>query len=473
MALFAHYSCASATSPMLRAFDPEVDGKADANAAVRYRVVSGERICGWSCDTTSPHYERDKHLCPAECVGGRLLPRAARPTHKKRKKKAMERLDEVCPGPAPATPAPALPLGRRPHCSDGADVLNRAGVFLFVGVQSGPRHQGRRSSIRRSWMRWDNVGRTALVCFILGRRGLGPESLAELDAEAAAHGDIFWLPNATDEGVPTLKGYAYWSAAARLLPPPGATAGIAHVAKVDDDAFLHLPNLESDLRRLHCAPHLHYGHLAFTGYNPAVWRMCGWSWQPYGANYAREECAANGAYPPFPFMNGALELLSTPLVRYIATEPRVLDFVGRAERAIASRKAAGFSMTSYARADKGPRVWRQNEDIALGFWLSRAELAGQFNVTWVRVNDRAINMACISTKGMYQRPRDDSVIVHFLKKPAGVRYVWGLLHDRVAHTSDNCTRYVWYDNCEGQQRDVAYCKAHPEPPPAADGAVGR
>ena len=81
-------------------------------------------------------------------------------------------------------------------------------------------------------------------------------------------------------------------------------------------------------------------------------------------------------------------------------------------------------------------------------------------MSWVRVNDRAINMACVSTKGMYQRPRDDTVIVHFLKKPAGVRYVWGLLHDRLPHTTENCTRCVWYDNCEGAQARAPYCRSH-------------
>lgn len=42
-----------------------------------------------------------------------------------------------------------------------------------------------------------------------------------------------------------------------------------------------------------------------------------------GANYRKERCADKGAYPPFPFMNGALELLSAPLVRYVGTSPEV------------------------------------------------------------------------------------------------------------------------------------------------------
>lgn len=53
---------------------------------------------------------------------------------------------------------------------------------------------------------------------------------------------------------------------------------------------------------------------------------------------------------------------------------------------------------------EGPRVWHQNEDVALGWWLSKGVLAGALNVIWVRVNDRIINMACSATLGGYQRP---------------------------------------------------------------------
>ena len=77
------------------------------------------------------------------------------------------------------------------------------------------------------------------------------------------------------------------------------------------------------MQRLHCASHLHYGSMGYTGYDPSIWKLCGWSWQPGGANYRKERCAAKGAYPPFPFMNGALELLSAPIVRYVGTSPEV------------------------------------------------------------------------------------------------------------------------------------------------------
>ena len=108
--------------------------------------------------------------------------------------------------------------------------LTAAGVFLLVGVQSGPseRHLARRNAIRHSWIRWENVGRTVLVCFLLGRRELRPGALRRLEAEAAENGDVLWLTNATDEGVPTLKGYEWWRTAASL-PAWASSAWARHM----------------------------------------------------------------------------------------------------------------------------------------------------------------------------------------------------------------------------------------------------
>ena len=65
----------------------------------------------------------------------------------------------------------------------------------------------------------------------------------------------------------------------------GAADADALERKVDDDSFLHLGNLYADMRRLHCVSHLHYGSMGFTGYDPSIWRMCGWSWNTRGFNF--------------------------------------------------------------------------------------------------------------------------------------------------------------------------------------------
>ena len=43
-------------------------------------------------------------------------------------------------------------------------------------------------------------------------------------------------------------------------------------------------------------PHLHYGNMAFSGYDPSIWKKCGFSWQPTAAAFKRDRCAECGAY---------------------------------------------------------------------------------------------------------------------------------------------------------------------------------
>ena len=72
---------------MLRPYDRAIDGRYDADEALRYRIVQGERISGWSCDPTGPYYAEDKHLCPAECRGNYYDPKL-----RANKRKKFERM---------------------------------------------------------------------------------------------------------------------------------------------------------------------------------------------------------------------------------------------------------------------------------------------------------------------------------------------------------------------------------------------
>lgn len=163
------------------------------------------------------------------------------------------------------------------------------------------------------------------------------------------------------------------------------------------------------------------------------------------------------------YANGVLEVLAEDLVRYVASSDAVADFVSRPSVPLdatagggsatwstaPSANASGALSGARARAAGAVRLsdGRQGEDVALGFWLSapvlRATAGAPPNVTYVRVNDRASNMACLSTSGLYQRPQNDSVAIHFLKRPSAMQYVWRLLHDRQPHESKACARAVW------------------------------
>ena len=134
-------------------------------------------------------------------------------------------------------------VGRRATCADDGPALAAVGVRLLVGVLIDPSNCARREAIRRTWMRWAGVGRRSLVCFVFGRKGLPAAMLASLDAEAAAHGDILWLPRTTDGCFLSIsKVHDWWRAAAALQDPgEGRRATLTHAAKVDDPARHSFP----------------------------------------------------------------------------------------------------------------------------------------------------------------------------------------------------------------------------------------
>jgi len=59
----------------------------------------------------------------------------------------------------------------------------------------------------------------------------------------------------------------------------------------------------------------------------------------------------------------------------------------------------------------------------------------------------AHNMACISPRGLYRRPSNHSIAVHFLKTVSAMRYVAAVLrsaaHGAPLHSRECCARMVW------------------------------
>lgn len=236
---------------------------------------------------------------------------------------------------------PLLPMSQHARCDLRGGRLAEHGVRLLLGVMTAPSNTVRREAIRASWARWP--GRSTLVCFVIGLRGLPPSARAALDAEAAAHADLVMLPDVEDQcHVSIAKAHGWWGWAAE--------SGVAHVGRADDDSFLHLPNLEADLAALACHRHLAYGVLASVGYNPEAFRKCGFSWRG-DYNWRRYGCGATGAHEPTPFPSGALQILSHPLAATIVGAADVHAFVSRATSTI------------------DLLAWDKTEDVALGFML--------------------------------------------------------------------------------------------------------
>ena len=348
---------------------------------------------------------------------------------------------------------PTIERAAREHRATCADL--RAGrtsalkgVRPVIGITSSPELYGqhRRDGIRSTWLRYPAIGSSAVACFVVGRQGLKPRQLKRLEQENAQHDDIIWLKDVLDGKGPfvTISKLHSWfrlvTQKLGLLPrraartatrdhgntidPVEVALEVKHIAKVDDDTFLQLPELHADLDSLHCHAHLYYGAFAFAGYNPITFLKCGFEYSGSGARYRKYGCAkvsaegGGAAHPPFPFTSGALMLASTPLIVRIASEPAVSAFVTRS--------------TSSHHTD---------EDVAMGFWFSRFHLGGiQPPLAYMNVNQRLMNLGCYPRKmfRLYSAPRNRSVGVHFLKSAGAQKYVWGVLHDGLRHNASRC-----------------------------------
>ena len=338
------------------------------------------------------------------------------------------------PGPSSTLiPPPLL------RCSDYASRASGwTGVRLLTGVATGPHNRKRRDAIRNTWMRWPNVGRTAVVCFVVGRRLVPNRTLAALDAEAAQFGDLLFLPvnDGCAQMVSIRKAYAFWVAAARLsagAPSP------PFLVKADDDSVVDLPLLERILSPLTCSPRVYIGALAFTGYHPLHFRNCGFAWGGPGA-YTKYGCAGTGAHPPFPFALGQLQALSAPLGAALASSPAAREFADAAER-FPSLNA--------------------NEDSAIGYMISRIP-----RVVYAALDSRTWhNLGCFPAKGLYRQPvPNTSIVVHRLLTPTAIRYVWQVLHDGLTPDVPACQNAgmrwadgpvsrlrVWCERCTGER----------------------
>ena len=95
--------------------------------------------------------------------------------------------------------------------------------------------------------------------------------------------------------------------------------------------------------------------------------------------------------------------------------------------------------------------FRKEDDPMNGHWLHKCLLETNERVQPFKSlgPSRASNMACISQSGLYRRPSNQSIVVHFLKHPQALEYVSAALRFQWAGRplpSTNrqcCARMVW------------------------------
>ena len=338
---------------------------------------------------------------------------------------------------APSPPPNAPPITCADYtASTGVDAIY-GHVQLLLGIVTGPSNKKRRDAVRETWLRWPSIGRSVVVCFVIGRKQVAGETLAALDLEQVEHRDLLFLPEVSDGCVKLVsigKAYGFWRAAANLvarntasLPPlPSSSSSSAttrsirpqaFIAKADDDSFVDVPHLERHLGRLFCAKRAYFGALAFTGYLSSNYRFlnCGFAWAGGGA-YKNYGCEKHGAHPPFPFALGQLQVMSAEAASALAE----------------SRDAQEFA----AAAEALPNI-NANEDSAIGLMMSRVPRVAYVNLP----KQEWHNLGCWPSPGLY-RPAvpNGSLVVHRIKSALGLKYVWGVMGEGKPNDIVACVR---------------------------------
>ena len=368
--------------------------------------------------------------------------------------------------------------------------------LIAMGIVSAPEYLERRAACRTSWMRWPNIGKAFHVYFVVRARG-APSSVSELlRLEHEAHGDVLRVDvpwNETRLRGPVLSVAAWFAYATRQLSPSPR-----FVAKLDDDAYLYAPALETLVREaLRVAPtpeRIYLGPMSWFHWYPKIFERSGFGWSYTmawmmgqhcrNATTAEERCRHAGCGPcvgPFPFASGYFALLSTPL----AAELLAADSTNEVRDDDVNRLR---QVTSLPTRTGGVQV-KVMEDIWLGSLLYRSHVA-RGPVTYVALSEK--DDKTLVSDGWGLKVTKSAVIVHvknhqkgkqlerflavddFLKAKrctqelavtctVGCR---GFLNDGEVKNIANSPTYsqVWagrVDNesfCSGVQAGAAYCR---------------
>lgn len=147
--------------------------------------------------------------------------------------------------PAPASPGPPLALPHLLIANEDACSGPGAPPFLLILVTSAPQNLNQRNAIRASWGgQREARGLRVQTLFLLGEPGGGqPPHENGLERESAAQGDIVQAAFRDSYRNLTLKTLSGLSWADRHCP------GARYVLKTDDDVFVNVPELVSELVR--------------------------------------------------------------------------------------------------------------------------------------------------------------------------------------------------------------------------------
>ena len=204
---------------------------------------------------------------------------------------------------------------------DAAPAYTTPPPLIAIGVLSAPLFVERRDSLRATWMRWPEVGRgkPVRVLFVVRSLGASAALTCQLDAEQRHYGDIAHVAvpwNETRLRGPVLSLAAWLEFASQRF---GASP---FVAKMDDDAYIHVADLTTLLRSVAAAssntPLTYFGTMSWFHWYPEIFERSGFGWtfsEAWQMGMCRNQSDAErrckgrgcgGCVGPFPFASGFL-----------------------------------------------------------------------------------------------------------------------------------------------------------------------
>ena len=194
-------------------------------------------------------------------------------------------------------------------------------TFLLILVPILPTSSGSRDLIRDTWYKGIKDSEDVMMRFLMGVNGLDQSLISQLLKENATHKDIVFLDNFT-ESVTALTNKTI-----ALMKWASENVNFTYMMKCDDDTYVYVDNVISELKKRQSTTRLYYGVMAMNT-TPIVdpnnkWRDMTWNLSTVYLPYAR-----GGGY-----------IISADLILLLAKQSKRLK-------------------------------WHLNEDVSVGSWLA-------------------------------------------------------------------------------------------------------
>ena len=293
-------------------------------------------------------------------------------------------------------------------------------LLVALGIVSAPEYIERRAGSRATWLTWPNIcasGCAFRAQFVVRMRDAPPSVVQVIEKEEHDHSDVLRVDVLWNET--RLRGPVL-SVAAWLTHAVRAHSSARCIAKLDDDAYIHLPGLEVLVREaLGTVPSpesLYMGPMSWFHWYEKIFERSGFGWTftmswHLGAScrnvtQAEERCRHRGCgacVGPFPFASGYLAILATPLAAELAGSRQLAEDV----------RALGAASTLPTRS--GTNQFKVMEDIWLGSLLFRQPPARA--LSYVALSER--DDATLVSDGWGLKISTPAVVVHVKNHLAG------------------------------------------------------